>query len=690
MIHDFRLFLYFISSFFFRIESFLEEKWLHRNRYHNEVISLDVNAVHGVCNTKSSSLLIHLRNLLGDLLEALGSRCNESEVWSRWRQNSGQVLWVVLHTNIPWVLLQLDNLHTLTLIILSNKVQSTLSQAVDILRVNLISVAMSLMDLLSLRVQRAKLGPLTSRLELRRSQSETHRTTHSRLIHLRHKHHNWMFSLLIQLRTRRTLQSDHISRKLNNRDLHSQANSQVWSLVGTCPLSGLDHTLSSAHSETTWHQDAVGGADFVPGLVEGLWLCGLGCVLEVLGVHPEEVELALAAHGGVFQRLDDGEVGVMKGDVFSDQHNSHLLKGCRHGSSELVPLSPSALAARNEVRGFWNGIELEDVGNGCDEALVLEENWDVVGRADVVDCDDLLWLDLAEHGDLIRSSLLERNVATTGNQIWAETRGARILDRSLGWLGLLLALNDWHERDVNLEEVVLSCSASKLAHGLNKWCRLNIADGSSKLDNADVWSLVGVVHWDLGDALDPVLDRVGQVWHDLDGAAEVVAATLLLDDVLVDLASCDVVLAREGDVEVALVVTEIEVDLSAVIENEDFTVPDVLLVPILLNVTNTAACAEWCCEEYSLSWSHGSGIDVHVWIDLDASDLQSDSLEQQTSGRGCSSHNQPMFTLTSLIFLSLRSLPAHSHLRKLLTNNALSNAGNDTSRNQNVLHLGGS
>lgn len=306
-----------------------------------------------------------------------------------------------------------------------------------------------------------------------------------------------------------------------------------------------------------------------------------------------------------------------------------------------------------------------------------------------MDCDDLLWLDLAEHGDLIRSSLLKRNVATTGDKVWAETCRAGILDGGLGWLGLLLALDDWHEGDVDLKEVILSCSAAKLAHSLDKWCGLNIANGSSELDNADVWGLMGVVDWDLSDALDPVLDRVRQVWHDLNGAAEVVSATLFLDYVLVDLAGCDVVLAREGDVEVALVVTKIEVDFSAVVENEDFTVPGVLLVPIQLNVTNTAACAEWCFEGYSLSWSHGTGIDVHIWIDLDASDLQSDSLEQQAGGRGYTSHNQPLFILTPhsprLTVGGFRACGTN-----LLTNNALSNARNDTSRNQNVLHLGGS
>lgn len=126
---------------------------------------------------------------------------------------------------------------------------------------------------------------------------------------------------------------------------------------------------------------------------------------------------------------------------------------------------------------------------------------------------------------------------------------------------------------MDLKEVVLSGSASELSHGLDEWRRLDISNGSSKLDNADIWSLVGVVNWDLSNALNPILDRIGQMWNDLNSASEVVAATLLLDNVLVDFAGCDVVLAGESDVEVTLVVAKIEVDLSAVVENEDLTVP---------------------------------------------------------------------------------------------------------------------
>lgn len=61
--------------------------------------------------------------------------------------------------------------------------------------------------------------------------------------------------------------------------------------------------------------------------------------------------------------------------------------------------------------------------------------------------------------------------------------------------------------------------------------------------------------------------------HNLNSLSKIVAATLTLDNVLVDLAGGNVLVAREGDVEVTLVVSEIEVDFAAVVEDVDFTVP---------------------------------------------------------------------------------------------------------------------
>jgi hypothetical protein len=68
------------------------------------------------------------------------------------------------------------------------------------------------------------------------------------------------------------------------------------------------------------------------------------------------------------------------------------------------------------------------------------------------------------------------------------------------------------------------------------------------------------------------------VRHDLHRLAEIVALALALDDVLVDLAGGDVVVACEGDVKVALVVAQVEVDFAAVGEDEDLAMPRLRLV----------------------------------------------------------------------------------------------------------------
>lgn len=48
---------------------------------------------------------------------------------------------------------------------------------------------------------------------------------------------------------------------------------------------------------------------------------------------------------------------------------------------------------------------------------------------------------------------------------------------------------------------------------------------------------------------------------------------LTLNDMLVDLARSNIVLAGKCDVQIALIVPQIEIDLSSVIEHKDFAMP---------------------------------------------------------------------------------------------------------------------
>ncbi len=88
--------------------------------------------------------------------------------------------------------------------------------------------------------------------------------------------------------------------------------------------------------------------------------------------------------------------------------------------------------------------------------------------------------------------------------------------------------------------------------------------------------------------------------NDLHGAAEIVAAALLLDHAFVDLAGGEVVALRHLGVQEALVVAEIEVGLGAVLGDEDFAV---------------------------LERAHGPRIHVEVGIQLDHRDFEAAGFE---------------------------------------------------------------
>ena len=89
--------------------------------------------------------------------------------------------------------------------------------------------------------------------------------------------------------------------------------------------------------------------------------------------------------------------------------------------------------------------------------------------------------------------------------------------------------------------------------------------------------------------------------------AQVVAAAFLEDDLLVDAAGGEVVVAREWRVGEALVVAEVEVGFGAVVGDEDFAV---------------------------LEGRHGSGIDVEVGVELHHVDAQAAALKQAADGSG--------------------------------------------------------
>ena len=111
----------------------------------------------------------------------------------------------------------------------------------------------------------------------------------------------------------------------------------------------------------------------------------------------------------------------------------------------------------------------------------------------------------------------------------------------------------------------------------------------------------------LGQQLDAVLNFVGNVRNDLDGLAQIIAAPFLVQNGLIHLAAGQVVHAGELDVGETLVVAEIQVRFSAVIQH--------INLAVLVGV-------------------HGAGIHVEVGVEFLQRDLKPAVLQQRAQGGG--------------------------------------------------------
>ena len=147
------------------------------------------------------------------------------------------------------------------------------------------------------------------------------------------------------------------------------------------------------------------------------------------------------------------------------------------------------------------------------------------------------------------------------------------------------------ECDVDVAGVGAAKVGAHLPDGLEEGQALDVADGSANLGDEDVVAFRGID--------DAGFDLVCDVGNDLDRGAEILSATLLGDDGVVDAARGEVVEPCHAGGAEALVVAEVEVGLCAVVGNEDLAV---------------------------LQRVHRAGVDVHIGVEFEETDLEAASL----------------------------------------------------------------
>ena len=162
-----------------------------------------------------------------------------------------------------------------------------------------------------------------------------------------------------------------------------------------------------------------------------------------------------------------------------------------------------------------------------------------------------------------------------------------------------------HQSEVHEERTLRAELHAHLPHRLEEWLRLYIADRTANFYQRDV-GIAGPKH-------NPALNLIGDMWDDLNRCPKVVATTLTLEHLLIDLARGEVILLQHGGADEALVVAKVEIGFSAIVCHKHFAV---------------------------LERTHGARVDIDVGIELQHGDVETARLEDGGERGGSNAFTQ--------------------------------------------------
>jgi hypothetical protein len=238
------------------------------------------------------------------------------------------------------------------------------------------------------------------------------------------------------------------------------------------------------------------------------------------------------------------------------------------------------------------------------QALLVQHARHLVDHVDVGHRDHAVQRHVGEQADLLALVVGNRAVGAAQQHVGLDADLAQLLHRVLRRLGLQLACggDEGHVSQVHEGEVGGAELQAHLAHRFQEGQRFDVAHRAADLDDGHVDRLR------VGAAQHELLDLVGDVRDHLHRLAEVVAAALLLEHALVDLAAREVIAALHPRGDESLVVAEVEVGLGAVVGDVDLAV---------------------------LERAHRARVDVEVRIELDEGDSQAPRFQDR--GERCRS-----------------------------------------------------
>ena len=266
----------------------------------------------------------------------------------------------------------------------------------------------------------------------------------------------------------------------------------------------------------------------------------------------------MAVDPAVLQRLDNTDIGVVKLDIFSDKGDCDFLGRMAQVLNHLRPVL--------EIR-FWT-VKVETLTDNLRKMLFLHGERSLVQILYIQILEDMVRRQVAEQRDLVLHCCVQRIFRAAHDDVRLDSHSLEFFYTGLRrfCLHFLGGAQIGDQRDMDQNHVLASLLMLELADGLKERLALDIADGSTHLDDGDLRVLGRRI------AVETALDLICDVRDDLHCASAEISAPFFQKDRPVDLSCSDIGILGQALIDESLVVSEIEIGLSAVVSDKNLSV----------------------------------------------------------------------------------------------------------------------
>ena len=434
---------------------------------------------------------------------------------------------------------------------------------------------------------RCAVSPLQngSRKHLTGIGTQTHGPAFSQNRHLLfHQIYDAVFSLGIKLPAVRVRDAEYVSGILNDGNLHAQAYAQIGDIMLPGIAAGQDHAFNAPVSEAARDKNAVSRPQ--------LFLQVL--LREVLGIDPEDFYLRVVFIAAVIEGFPHGQVGIVQSHIFSYNGDPGMPAGMMDPLYHFLPGGQA---------GHFSGQPQFPADHGI-QTVPMQHQRCLIETVHGVVFDDAVLFHVAEQGDFIFDALFQRTVHPGHDQIRMNAQGLQFLDGMLGGLGFVFigSAQPGYQGHMDEETVLMSLLKGDLADGFDEWLSFNISDRAADFCDQDVGAGI------LGAHVYEMLDLICYVGNHLHCLSQIFPFALPVQYIPVDSAAGQVRVAGQVFIRETLIMAQIQVRFRPVVCDKDFAV---------------------------LKRAHGTGIHIHIGVQLLGGYAQAAHFEQPPQRSGC-------------------------------------------------------